>query len=182
MSAMSSNDARRRGPAVNLRVGQAVTVRKLSSAGAPVFAYPGVIAEALPNGVRLDASWTRDEMALGYTTFAPGDHFIEWFFADRWYNIMEVRQVHEAGERLKGWYCNISYPAEFAVASVSYRDLALDLWVAPDGAQMTLDEDEFAADPAIDAPARTAALAALEQLRALVARRAAPFDALDLSP
>ena len=176
------NDALRPAFAVSLRAGQAVTVRKLSSAGAPVFAYPGVVAEALPNGVRLDATWTRSEMALGYTTFAPGDHFIEWFFADRWYNIMEVRQVQESGELLKGWYCNISYPAEFAASSVSYRDLALDLWVAPDGAQITLDEDEFAADPAIDAAARAEALAALEQLRAMVARRSAPFDTLsDLS-
>jgi len=176
---MTSDDPHQPGLAGAFTVGQAVTVRKVNSAGAPVFAYPGVIAEALPNGVRLDATWTRGELALGYTTFAPGDHFIEWFFADRWYNIM---QIHGAGERLKGWYCNISYPAEFAEGSVSYRDLALDLWVAPDGAQLLLDEDEFAADTAIDAPARTAALAALEQLRALVARRADPFASLPDAP
>ncbi len=172
---MRSGDTRRPWSANSFTVGQAVTVRKLSSAGAPVFAYPGVIAEVLPNSVRLDATWTRGEMALGYTTFAPGDHFIEWFFADRWYNIM---QVHGDGERLKGWYCNISYPAEFGENSVSYRDLALDLWVAPDGAQLTLDEDEFAADTAIDPPARVAALAALERLQALVAQRATPFETL----
>jgi uncharacterized protein len=158
-----------------LVVGQIVTVRKLSSAGAEVFAYPGVIAQTWPSGARLDATWTRGEMALGYTTFAPGDHFIEWFFADRWYNIMEV---HGAGDTLKGWYCNVTYPAQFEPDSISYRDLALDLWVAPDGTMTTLDEDEFAADAAIGATARAQALAALADLRALVAQRVAPFDTL----
>lgn len=160
---------------VALAVGQTVTVRKLSSEGALVFAYPGVIAQTLPAGVRLDAQWTRGPMALGYTTFEPGDHFSEWFFADRWYNIMEVRG---AGETLKGWYCNVTYPAEFAATSVSYRDLILDLWVAPDGSLLTLDEDEFAADTTIPAEARVEAIAALERLRALVASRVTPFDTL----
>jgi hypothetical protein len=160
-----------------LVVGQTVTIRKLSSAGKLVFAYEGVIAQALPHGVRLDAMWTRDEMELGYTTFAPGDHFIEWFYADRWYNIMEVRG---AGDTLKGWYCNITHPAEFQDDHITYRDLALDLWVAPDGAMTTLDEDEFDADEAIDAHARRQALTALERLRGLVAQRLAPFDLLPL--
>ena len=35
---------------------------------------------------------------------------------------------------------------------ISYVDLALDLWVAPDGTQTVLDEDEFAA---IDLDAET---------------------------
>ncbi|HZC04969.1 MAG TPA: DUF402 domain-containing protein [Ktedonobacterales bacterium] len=156
-------------------VGQQVTVRKLNSAGAQIFAYSGVIAQLWSTGARLDATWTRDSMALDYTTFDQGDHFVEWFFTDRWYNIMEVRG---AGESLKGWYCNISYPAAFERDLISYRDLALDLWVAPDGALTTLDEDEFASDDAIDATARMRALDALDHLRALVARRVVPFDAL----
>lgn len=160
---------------VELAVGQTVTVCKLSSAGVEVFAYQGVIAQTLPTGARLDATWTRGQMELGYTTFEPGDHFVEWFFADRWYNIMEVRG---AGETLKGWYCNVTHPAEFQRDRICYRDLALDLWVAPDGATLTLDEDEFEADAAIDPYARGQALAALDHLRALVANRHAPFDTL----
>lgn len=160
---------------VALVVGQRVTVCKLSSAGAHVFAYEAVIAQTLPTGARLDATWTRGQMELGYTTFEPGDHFVEWFYADRWYNIMEV---HGAGDALKGWYCNVTHPAEFTNDRICYRDLALDLWVAPDGAMTTLDEDEFEADTAIDAHARAQALAALEHLRELVTRRAAPFDML----
>ncbi len=155
--------------------GQRVIVRKLNSAGVEVFAYPGVIAELLACGARLDAAWTRGVMELGYTTFEPGDQFSEWFYTDRWYNIMEVRSVEGA---LKGWYCNVTHPATFEEWRVTYRDLALDLWVAPDGAMTTLDEDEFATDGAIDATARRHALAALDHLRALVEGRVAPFDML----
>lgn len=155
--------------------GQSVIVRKLNSAGVEVFAYPGVITELLASGARLDAAWTHGVMELGYTTFEPGDQFSEWFYTDRWYNIMEVRSVVGA---LKGWYCNVTHPAVFEEWRVTYRDLALDLWVAPDGEMTTLDEDEFATDDAIDAKARRHALAALDHLRALVEKRVAPFDTL----
>jgi len=172
---MPERGTQRRTNGIGLQVGQTVTICKLNSAGAEVFAYPGVVAQVWPTGARLDAEWTLPATALGYTTFEPGDHFIEWYYADRWYNIMEVRG---AGERLKGWYCNITWPAEFQPDRIRYRDLALDLWVAPDGTLTTLDEDEFDEDTAIAAAARAHALAALASLRELVARRAAPFDGL----
>lgn len=158
-----------------LHPGEGVTVRKLNAAGEAVFSYPGVIAEVLVDGVRLDAAWTRDEMALDYVTFEPGDHFIEWFYTDRWYNIMEVRTPSGA---LKGWYCNIGHPAVFAAGIVTYRDLLLDLWVAPDGAALTLDEQEFVEDTSLTVDVRAKALEAMAQLRERLARREAPFDML----
>lgn len=156
--------------------GQHVTIRKLDSRGAPVFAYPGVIAERLPRLVRVDAQWTRERMELGYTTFEPGDQFFEWFFTDRWYNIMEVR---EPSGPLKGWYCNVTWPAEMTSSTISYRDLILDLWVKPDGSSLTLDMDEFDEDTSLSAEERAHALAALEAVRKHLARREAPFDTLD---
>ncbi len=157
------------------RVGRAVIVRKLSAWGEPVFTYAGVITAALVEGVRVNAEWTRGQMELGYTTFEPGDHFIEWFYTNRWYNIMEV---HEEAGRLKGWYCNITWPAEIADDMVSYRDLTLDLWVAPDGSTLTLDVDEFEADLNLSAEERARALAGLEALRAHLQRGEEPFDTL----
>ncbi|HEU0027669.1 MAG TPA: DUF402 domain-containing protein [Ktedonobacterales bacterium] len=155
--------------------GRTVTVRKLSARGEVVFVYEGVIAATLGAGVRVDAAWTRARMELGYTTFDPGDRFIEWFYTDRWYNIMEVR---ERGGALKGWYCNVTWPAEIKEDAVSYRDLTLDLWVAPDGSALTLDMDEFEADETLSAEERAHALAALDELRAHLARGEEPFDTL----
>jgi hypothetical protein len=154
-------------------VGRVVTVCKLNMHGDVVFAYSGVIAAMLSAGVRVDAAWTRARMELGYATFEPGDRFIEWFYTDRWYNIMEVR---EHGGALKGWYCNITWPAEISDDTVSYRDLMLDLWVAPNGATLTLDMDEFEADRNISAEERAQALAALDALHAHLQRGEAPFD------
>ncbi len=159
-------------------VGRAVTIRKLSARGEPVFAYGAVVAEALAGGVRVDAEWTRARMELEYTTFEPGDRFSEWFYTDRWYNIMEVR---ERNGRLKGWYCNVTWPAEITEDVVSYRDLSLDLWVAPDGSAQTLDMDEFEANIVLNAEERAQALDALGALYAHLAGGEAPFDALSRS-
>ncbi len=160
-------------------IGRTVTIRKLSARGEPVFAYPGVIAALLAAGARVEAEWTRARMELGYTTFEPGDHFTEWFYTDRWYNIMEVR---EGAGTLKGWYCNVTWPAEITEDTITYRDLTLDLWVAPDGAALTLDMDEFEQDSNLSAEERAQALAALDVLRAHLEHGEEPFGALGQTP
>ncbi|MBF6590982.1 MAG: DUF402 domain-containing protein [Ktedonobacterales bacterium] len=150
-------------------------VQKLTTRGEVAITYEGVLAERLADGVRLEARWERPALALGYTTFETGDRFTEWYFTDRWYNIFEI---HAADGALKGWYCNVAEPAIIGEDVIACRDLLLDLWVAPDGQMLTLDEDEFAAESTLDAATRAAARAALGELRALVARRVPPFDAL----
>jgi predicted RNA-binding protein associated with RNAse of E/G family len=47
---------------------------------------------------------------------------------------------------------------------VSYIDLALDLWVAADGTQTVLDEDEFLG-LSVDVITRAQAVSALEELK-----------------
>lgn len=150
-------------------------VRKRNTRGEQVFAYTAELVERLPAGVLLTARWTRPRLELGYTTFEPGDRFREWFFTDRWYNIFEITAPDGV---LKGWYCNIATPATITADVVSYRDLALDLWVDSSGAMTTLDEAEFAEDTALDADTRAAAEAALGELRRVVEQRAAPFTRL----
>ncbi|HST87567.1 MAG TPA: DUF402 domain-containing protein [Ktedonobacterales bacterium] len=152
-----------------------VTVHKLNTAGASVVTYPAMLVKRLPDGVRLEAEWTRPPLALGYTTFATGDRFVEWFYTDRWYNIFEVRA---ADGRLKGWYCNIAEPAVIAEANITCRDLLLDVWVTPHGASLLLDEDEFEADDQLDATTRARARQAVTDVLALVAARHPPFDAI----
>lgn len=151
-----------------------VQVRKLDTQGRVAVTYEAELAERLPNGVRLEARWTRPSMPLGYTTFETGDRFVEWFFSDRWYNIFEVQTADGA---LKGWYCNVAEPAEITTDVIACRDLLLDVWVTPDGATRVLDEDEFAADTTLDEQTRRRARAALDELLRLVRERFGPFFA-----
>jgi predicted RNA-binding protein associated with RNAse of E/G family len=153
-----------------------VIVQKLDTRGRLVTSYEATVTERFANGVLLDARWEHPRLALGYTTFETGDRFREWFYSDRWYNIFEIA---ESGGALKGWYCNIAEPATITETEIRCRDLLLDLWVAPDGGMLILDEDEFTADDSIDAPTRTQALAALAELQQMVAARETPFDRID---
>jgi predicted RNA-binding protein associated with RNAse of E/G family len=56
---------------------------------------------------------------------------------------------------------------------IAYVDLALDLWVAPDGTQTVLDEDEFAALD-LDAETKSRAQAALVELQKLFSNKQQP--------
>ncbi|HEY7778758.1 MAG TPA: DUF402 domain-containing protein [Ktedonobacterales bacterium] len=157
-----------------------MTIRKLNAVGTETFAYPGRLEARLPGGVRVLARWTRPALDLGYVRFETGDRFTEWFFSDRWYNVFEIRSGTTGA--LKGWYCNIAEPATITAEAVACRDLLLDLWVAPDGATLLLDEDEFAADVTLDARQREGAQRGLAQLRACVAARRPPFDTASSPP
>jgi uncharacterized protein len=153
-----------------------VTVRKLDVGGALLFEYAGEVIERTKRTLCLRAHWERPALELAYVTFERGDRFTEWFFSDRWYNILEVREARTL--LLKGWYCNVTTPASISEHLVESRDLLLDLWVAADGACRVLDEDEFAASPDLDDATRTAALCSLRALRRAAALRAGPFRAL----
>ncbi len=141
-----------------------VWVSKRDVHGREVWRYPARLLERTPRRVLLEAFFDRQETSLHGMTLCPGDRFLETFYSDRWYNIFEIH-AREDG-RLRGWYCNVGFPARLGQRVVSYRDLVLDLLVFPDGRQVVLDEDEFAAlplDPQTRKQARQA-LAALQRL------------------
>ncbi len=149
-----------------------VTIRKLDHAGREVLSYPGRVLWRKDGAIALRTSWTRAPLDVGYVVLEPGDRWTEHFYADRYYNIFEI----QTGDgRLKGWYCNITRPACIDAAEVAAEDLALDLWVAPDGEMLVLDEDEFAA-LRLPPTEREAAQAALAELQVMVERRMRPFD------
>jgi protein associated with RNAse G/E len=139
-----------------------VKVLKLDLEGEVTWQYEGQVLEQDEKFVLLEAFFDRDDMPFMDVTLKRGDRFVERFYSDRWYNVFEIYDRDNG--KLKGWYCNIGRPAVFENGAVSYVDLALDLWVAPDGMQTVLDEDEFLALP-IDAKTRAQALAALDELR-----------------
>jgi uncharacterized protein len=149
-----------------------ITVIKRSANGAETFRYSGIILRQAPGLVILEARFNRTDLELMGTVLRQGDRFVETFYTDRWYNILEVHDLED--DRIKGWYCNVGRPAVLeADDRLSYVDLALDLWVAPDGSQTVLDEDEFDALELEDGTRRQAR-AGLEGLKRLFASAERP--------
>lgn len=153
-----------------------ITVQKLDHAGNLVTSYQGQVVSRDANSIVLEARWQRDRLALPYIVFERGDRLLEHFFADRWYSIFEIHAGTD--DRLKGWYCNFSRPAVFTDDTLSAVDLALDLFVFPEGQVLLLDEGEFDALKLerTDPEAWRQSLTAVADLRAMVATRHAPFD------
>ena len=158
----------------------AITVIKNDHAGREVWRYTGRIIARGETWVKLEAFFNRPDTKTATHTFRQGDRFVEWFYADRWYSIFEMHDVDD--DHLTGWYCNIARPASIKQDStgldgVMADDLALDMFVTPDGAITVLDEDEFAALP-LDESTRALARAALDELTRLVKTRQPPFDCI----
>jgi len=138
-----------------------LTIIKNDFAGREVWRYEGVLLERHPDRIVLEARFNRDDIDLEYVVFRRGDRFIEQFYTNRWYNVFEIHDVSD--DHIKGWYCNFTRPARFSDGVVAADDLALDLWVYPDGRLLTLDRAEFDALPITRAD-RRAVLAALAEL------------------
>ena len=142
-----------------------ITVIKRNQEGQEVLRYTAMVLQQKPDSITLEAVFTHADVLVTDTLLRRGDRFVETYYTDRWYNIIEVHDRED--DRLKGWYCNIGKPAVLEAGNqISYVDLALDLWVAPDGAQTVLDEDEFVALH-LDAETRSKARLALAELQAL---------------
>jgi hypothetical protein len=137
-------------------------------ANKPPYMYSGEFVERGPNYIVIDARFDKDGVSMEDIPIKRGDHFIETYYSDRWYNIYEIRSG--AGEGLKAWYCNVSYPAEITDERVTFRDLALDLLVYPDGRQLVLDEDEFATLE-LSPEDKQLALTGLQQLKDMFAEK-----------
>jgi len=146
--------------------GRWVTVRKRDHAGQEVTAYSGRILRRTADVIALATRWVRPPLDLGYVVLEPGDRWVETFYTDRWYNVFEI---HAADGRLKGWYCNVTRPTRITDDEVVWEDLALDVWVDPEGGTLVLDEEEFEALE-LSRREQAAALAALRALLEMAAR------------
>ncbi len=153
-----------------------LTVKKFNLNHELVIAYEGAAIERSETAIVLEARFNRATMDLGYAVLELHDRFIEHFFADRWYNIFEIHSVHD--DHLKGWYCNIVRPAVFGTDTIEQVDLALDMWIDPDGSYRVLDREEFDALE-IDRATRLHAQQAVGELIYLLYHHAAPFNSID---
>ncbi|MEI6291702.1 MAG: DUF402 domain-containing protein [Chloroflexota bacterium] len=142
-----------------------ISIRKRDEKGVVTWEYVGDLLERGINFIKIEARFNRDDMPFQGIVLKRNDRFVETFYTDRWFNIFEIHDRDD--DALKGWYCNIGCPAVWDdPETISYIDLALDLWVTKDGVQYVLDEDEFE-QAALDAPTRQSALLAMEELQKL---------------
>ena len=141
-----------------------IKVQKKNPAGEVSYEYEGVLMKRDEHSIVLEALFDRADTPFLDVVFKTGDRFIEYYYTDRWYNIFTVYDREDGN--VKGWYCNVGKPAEFADGVVSYVDLALDLWVSTSGQQTVLDEDEFEVLD-LDEELRAGALQGLEELKQL---------------
>jgi nicotinamide-nucleotide amidase len=113
-----------------------------------VLGYTGEHIASDAHAVTARAVFTMPAQHLGYLSLIPGDVLEEVFYLRRFYNVFEIRSAAGA---LKGWYANITRPVTIsagepgdgAPAEIVWQDLALDVWMSPDGQVRVLDEDEF---------------------------------------
>jgi len=160
-----------------IQTGQTIDVLKLNLQGQETWRYSARVLQAAPAAILLTAEFNRPSMLFHDILLGQGDPFIEIYFNDRWYNIFEIHAVQD--DHLKGWYCNIVKPAVFGVDHIAQVDLALDLWINPDGTHRVLDQDEFDALP-LDADTRQPAVNALSELLDRLHHHLTPFEAAGL--
>lgn len=141
-----------------------IKIQKKNPAGEVTYKYEGDLIARDENSITLEALFDRADMPFQDVVFKTGDRFVEYYYADRWYNIFAIHDRDDG--KVKGWYCNVGMPAVIEDDVVSYVDLALDLWVSVDGQQTVLDEDEFA-QLKLDDELSSNALNGLEELKVL---------------
>lgn len=116
---------------------------KQDAFGKEMWRYDGRILKREQYCIVLEAYFDRQDMMVNGMPLRQGDRFIETYFTNRWYNIFEIHDGKD--DSLRGWYINISHPAMIQSGSISYKDLALDVLIFPDGSEVVLDKEEFEA-------------------------------------
>lgn len=148
-----------------------IKVRKIDPEGKLKIEYAGTIRERTDDLISLDTGWSREPLDLGYVLFEPEDIWVETFYFHRYYNIFRIADRYG---KLKGHYCNISEPPHLQGDVLTWHDLAIDVWVKPDGSYLVLDLDEFD-EKVIEPNLRDRAMAALNDLRSLIEAKESPF-------
>ncbi|MBO0792501.1 MAG: DUF402 domain-containing protein [Ktedonobacteraceae bacterium] len=151
-----------------------ITVFKLNIQHQVKMRYQAEVIERRPDGVILLAEWTLPARDFGYTRFEPGDRFTEYYYTDRWFDILEIAS---ADGKLKGWYCDIAEPALIEDSQIRQVDLELDVWVSTEGKTLILDEDEFEASPLSEVQ-REGARRGLQALLKMLEAREDAFSSL----
>ncbi len=153
-------------------------IRKYDHLGNMKVHYEGRLVSRDVQGrcIVAEAEWISPTARLGYVTLNAGDLFIETFYENRWYNIFEIQSPQG---QVKGWYANITRPARIVpqanavdAVEIEWDDLALDVWMWPNGKMQTMDEHEFDdIRPELTADELSQSLAAVDKVRMELKRR-----------
>lgn len=109
-------------------------------------------------------------------TISSGTISTEYYWLDRWYNVF---RFSDRSCQLKNFYCNVNQPPSFDGRVLSYIDLDIDVFVAPDLTYKILDLDDFEANAerfAYPEDVQANAHGALKELIELIEARAFPFN------
>lgn len=155
-----------------MQPGDTIRVIKRNAASEPVWEYTGVLESFDGAVLCLVAYFNVDDRDDGYFVWQRGDRFVEWFDTGRWYNVFRIYD-RDSGA-LRGWYCNLTRPAVVEEGVVYWDDLALDVFISPNGAPLLLDEDAYRDLPLTEADRRQAE-AALADLLDRARRGEGPF-------
>lgn len=151
------------------------TIHKCNHLGEIELTYTGTLIERHATRVCIKARFKAKTRDLGYIVLKEDDIFTEWFYSNQWFNIFRVEDV-DTGD-MKGFYCNITRPASIHDDYVAADDLALDVFVKPNGETLLLDEDEYDDLPLSD-DERQHVKQAVDRLYQWVAERITPFDVI----
>lgn len=154
-----------------------IRVRKINPDGSVKIEYRGTVREDTSELISIDTGWSREELDLGYVVFKPEDRWIETFYRDGWYNVF---RIGDAEGNLKGFYMNVTKPPRIEDGFIDWEDLALDIWVRPDGSYIILDEDEFH-DLDLDGDTREKAMIALNEMIGMIRNRDGPLGELEMT-
>jgi len=109
-------------------------------------------------------------------TIALGTVSTEYYWLDRWYNVF---RFSDASGELKSFYCNVNQPPSFDGRVLSYIDLDIDVFVAPDLTYKILDLEDFEENArryAYPEDVQANARRAVDELTGLIESRAFPFN------
>ena len=131
----------------SLLPGAELTIVKLAPDGSQAARYQGeVVGHCGDSWVLVLATWTNRTIDLDGLSFRPGDKLLEWFSPRHPFNAFAV---FSPANRLKGWYANVTHPAQLDATQdppvLIWHDLFLDLVGLPDGSFTVRDEDELLA-------------------------------------
>jgi uncharacterized protein len=156
--------------------GSSIVVHVLKYDGLEHRRWPARIARIEGPLLVLDAVFEEEIEHDLLGTIASGTISTEYYWLDRWYNVF---RFSDPSQGLKNYYCNVNQPPRFDGRVLSYIDLDIDVFVAPDLTYKILDVEDFEENArryAYPDEVQANARRAVDELTTLIESRAFPFN------